>query len=153
MLWSALRPHSFSDLLDSFHSELSKVGRCLSLKVGDRYKCLARSSTESLVFCLFLGIHLSVCALHFHKKGALKNQGSLTQQWTLASFLHRWWCLCAVTYCRQQHGTDIFIEYSKYYISVVLSLVFIYTIYANACFFFFFFFQGRWITSWWQDQR
>lgn len=68
---------SSSDELDVFSQRIVKGWRSLSLKVGDRYKCLARSSTESLVFCVFLGIHLSVCALHLHKKGA---STSLTQQ-------------------------------------------------------------------------
>lgn len=153
MLWSAVKAAQFQwpprrlftancqRLGDACHSKLATGINALRVRALSHL-----SSVSSWVSISVLVPCISTRREHWRIRGRSRSNGPLPAFCIVGDVY-----VLSHTVDNSMVQTFFFIEYSKY-ISVVLSLVFIYKTYANACFFSFIF-QGRWITSWWQDQR
>lgn len=129
-----LRPHNSSDELDVFSQRIVKGWRSLSLKVGDRYKLLARSSTESLVFCLPVYPSQCLCFASPQEGSIDFADAAMNPCQIFASLVMSMCCHILSTTAWYRHFTEHF----RYLNILPLLLFFVTVVYKHAFFLLFF---------------
>lgn len=128
----------------SFHSELSKVGRCLQSKLATGINALlVRALSHLSSVSSWVSISVFVPCISTRREHR-RIRGRSRSNEPLPGF-----CIVGDVYVLSHTVDNSMVQIffhrisEKSYISVVLSLVFIYKAYINACFYFSFPFQGR----------